>query len=553
MPSVVHAGSHRVRSFIGAVLLLLLPSSAALPRAQTFEGDLDPTFGTGGRVTTDFFNATDIAHSMAIQNDGKIVVAGEGKNLPSTISAFVLVRYTVDGVPDTSFGNAGKVITFFGSGQIGNIIDAAYAVVIQRDGKILAAGHTRISGHISIALARYNTDGSLDAEFGLGGTVTINPHGFDSEAYGLALQSDGKILVAGMRDSSRTRNDFLLVRYLADGTLDNDFGAGGFVSTDFAYPDEPFGSNDQAHGIVVQPDGKILLAGFRSHGASPGGSFPSDDFALARYNPDGSPDMSFGSVGKVTTDFGGSDYGDEVALQLDGKIVVAGSASQPNPGYFALSRYNSDGGLDNSFGFGGKVTTANTVVVGAAGMALAIQKDARIIAGGRSTTGWTLTRYNSGGSLDTSFGNGGVVQNTFSEFGDTVNAIAIQSDNKIVAAGNSFSSGTGSDIAVARYDALIFDVCVQDDSSGYLLQFNSTTADYQFTNCSGFTIGGVGLMTRRGSVVTLQQNGPDRRVMAKVDGSVNKGTASVQVFSRGTTFTITDTNTLNNTCSCANH
>jgi len=215
---------------------------------------------------------------------------------------------------------------------------------------------------------------------------------FGGSDYGfsVALQPDGKIVVAGYAGG-----DFALARYNSDGALDTSFGSGGKVTTDFGGSYHPDGFS-----VALQPDGKIVVAGYA------GG-----DFALARYNSDGALDTSFGSGGKVTTDFGGSDAGYSVALQPDGKIVVAGYAGLD----FALARYNSDGALDTSFGTGGKVTTDFSGGRDV-GYSVALQPDGKIVVAGYAGVDFALARYNSDGALDTSFGSGGKVTTDFRRF-----------------------------------------------------------------------------------------------------------------------------------------
>jgi uncharacterized delta-60 repeat protein len=240
-----------------------------------------------------------------------------------------LARYNPDGSPDSTFGTYGKVTTDFGH------TDRALALIIQENGKIVAVGE---SYPAALALVRYNSDGSLDSSFGIGGKVVSEFADSDQETVNSALiQRDGKIVVAGhtFRASGGSNVDpdmnFILVRYNPDGSLDPTFGAGGRVTTDF-------GGLDGANALAIQSDGKLVAAGVGARA----GSLLGDEFALARYNPDGSLDPTFGTGGKVRTDFGGSglagpDAAYAVAIQPDGKIIAAGWGGAGRD--FALARY----------------------------------------------------------------------------------------------------------------------------------------------------------------------------------------------------------------------
>ena len=315
------------------------------------DGSLDPNFGTGGIVMTDFaYNdnaalVADSASSVAIQADGKIIAVGDVFN--GTNSDFALARYNADGSLDTSFGTDGRVTTNFVSGyadpscvkevsqetDIASSSDAARSLAIQADGKIVIAGSVSppsycgylVSTNYDFALARYNTDGSLDTSFGIGGKVMTDFASSDDEAYSVVIQN-GKIIAAGYASNGSNRKDFALARYNADGSLDPSFGTGGKVTTDFA------SSYDYANSVAIQADGKIIAAGSANNGTN--------DFALARYNADGSLDPGFGTGGKVTTDFASHyDYADSVAIQADGKIIVAGNTFNGTNNNFALARY----------------------------------------------------------------------------------------------------------------------------------------------------------------------------------------------------------------------
>ncbi len=262
------------------------------------DGSLDLSFGTDGRVVTDFALEADIATAVAVQADGKLLVAGYNDD-------FILARYNPDGSLDTTFDGDGAVMTDF-SGSV----DYARAVLLQGDGKIILAGYTDGIGGYDFALARYNTDGSLDTSFDGDGKVVNDLSGNSDYLQAAVLQADGKIVVGGSSDGISI--DFVLARYNTDGSLDTSFDGDGLLSTDID------GSFEQCTALVMQPDGKILAAGFTEN---PGNY----NFALVRYNPDGSLDPTFDGDGKLESDLTGSNdriFG--MALQPNGKIVVVG-------------------------------------------------------------------------------------------------------------------------------------------------------------------------------------------------------------------------------------
>ena len=420
-----------------SALLLVLSFAHSVDAAP---GDLDTTFGTGGRVVTDF-GGSEETPALALQPDGRIVVAGSsflffGFN-------FALARYNPDGTLDLSFGQGGRVLTSFGRSE------RARSLALQPDGRIVVAG----SSGFDFALARYNPDGSLDSSFGVGGKVTTDFSGtgrFEEEAHAVALQPDGKIVVAGTADEVGPGDfDFALARYNLDGSLDSSFGVAGLVLTDL----NGNGSFDEASALVLQPDGKIVVAGSVEAPRGPGLGF-GVDFALARYNPDGSLDSSFGVAGVVLTDLNGNgsfDRAHAVALQPDGKIVVAGSSSD---GGFALARYHPDGSLDSSFGTEGVVLTD----VGGEARALVLQADGKIVVAGSgagsSNADFALARYNANGSLDDTFGVAGLVLTDLSGNGtdQAASALVLQPDGKIVVVGTSSFPDGPSDFALARYE-----------------------------------------------------------------------------------------------------
>jgi uncharacterized delta-60 repeat protein len=421
---------------IGAFLI-----SASCQTALAAAGDLDLSFGIGGKVTTDFIGSDDSVHALVRQPDGKLVAAGSTSTSSNT--DFALARYHPDGSLDSSFGIGGKATTDFAGG-----FDSASALVLQPDGKLVAAGSSSTGANGVFALARYHSDGSLDSSFGSGGKVTTVFAGGVDSASALVLQPDGKLVVAGFTTGGGGA-DCALARYNSDGSLDSSFGSGGKVTTNFVA-----GGTCLAYALVLQPDGKLVSAGWAYTGGL------GTDFALVRYNADGSLDSSFGSGGKVATNFykgfseESSDEAHALVLQPDGKLVAAGSINLDLDYHFGLARYNSDGSLDSGFGIGGKVIT-NPGGFFEQVSALVLQPDGKLVAAGIAAGGtdFQLVRYNSDGGLDTSFGGGGKVTTDFSGNFDWAYALVLQPDGKLVAAGYAVHSDivTNADFALARY------------------------------------------------------------------------------------------------------
>ena len=360
---------HLLCGMLCAVLLLLPAAGRANP------GDLDPTFGIGGKVTTGI-GTDDYGYAVAIQADGKLVVAGETNNGINYDVA--LVRYNANGTLDATFGTGGKVTTAVGTSD-----EAAYALAIQADGKLVVAGETFNGSTWDFALVRYNANGTLDATFGTGGKVTTAVGTSDEAAYALAIQADGKLVAAGETDVGSNNYDFALVRYNANGALDPTFGTGGKVTTAIGTRD------DVASAVAVQADGKLVAAGDTGDGGN-------NYFALARYNANGTLDATFGTGGKVTTAIGTLDYAYALAVRPDGKLVAAGETFNGSTTDFALARYNANGTLDPTFGTNGMVKTAIGTRDDAAS-ALAIQADGKLVAAGETDNGtnydFALARY----------------------------------------------------------------------------------------------------------------------------------------------------------------
>ncbi len=335
-----------------------------------------------------------------------------------------------DGSLDASFGDGGIVVTVFNSGSGSGI----NALAIQPDGKIVAAG----DAPGGFGLARYNADGSLDVVFGESGKLVtaVGPY---AGCRTIALQSDDKIVAAGTA-ANGFNHDVVVVRYTATGTLDTSFNTTGTAITDIG------GGHDQAFALALQADGRIVVGGYAD-------TAQGRNFAVLRYQTDGSLDPLFGTGGKVATPLGISQI-NALGIQSDGKIVAAGYQTNDNFWQAAVVRYNADGTLDSTFDGDGIVAT----MVGnwrSAAQVLALQPDGKIVIAGYSgtttmPTDFLLIRYNADGSPDATFGTGGVVLTDIGGGADSANAVAIQLDGNIVAAGEAFV-GQATAIAVARY------------------------------------------------------------------------------------------------------
>lgn len=492
-------------------------------------GSLDTSFGTGGVVIVLY--STSLASDVTVQSDGRIVVVGQ-------FDAYGLLRYNQDGSPDQSFGQAGRVVgyanviaiqtdgkilvdgSFFDSFGPGGLVlsdfgvvrynadgsldtgfgasgmakagvsgrdERATGIVVQADGKIVLAGNSDLLSIVGegngdvvragdFALASFNPDGSLDADFGDGGVVRTDLGSADDSVGGVVVQAGGRIVLTGQTSRWRSATDFALAGYTSGGLLDTEFGARGIIITDFTASGQ-----ESVSAVTRQPDGKLVVAGTTL--GSPGLGNSTNNFALARYNPDGSLDTRFGQNGRVITDLaqvrGGRAAG--VAVQNDGKIIVVGTGSRGlRPGTYpsiVLVRYQPDGRLDRSFGDGGKVFL-DELVLGikvADVTGLVIQSDGKIAVAFTALTfnsnnnyreehEFAVLRFNRDGRLDVDFGYGGLAITDFASdplidgwdnFGSEAAAldVALQSDGKIIVAGKVFNSfGFSYDFALARFN-----------------------------------------------------------------------------------------------------
>ncbi|MFO0736752.1 MAG: hypothetical protein U0270_12785 [Labilithrix sp.] len=401
-------------------------------------GMLDTSFGAGaapGSVVLPVGAGDDYGYTMAVQADGKILVAGRAAE---NLGDFAVVRLDRDGKLDPTFGQGGKVMTDIAGGA-----DTAYAIGVQADGKIVVAG-TALNGASGqdFALVRYEANGELDASFGAGGKVTTAFSSDADTAYALLLEADGSIVVGGDANSgaSTTGLDFALARYAPDGKLQ-------WKTTS---PISSGSGRDSIYSLAKQEiDGKSFLVAAGGEG----------DFAVARYDLEGKLDPSFAKQGKIAPPFESAiGAARAVAIDANGNIVVAGHRGHD----FALVRLDRTGDLDQSFGDHGKVITEVSKDNWDEAQAVAIESDGKIVAGGwtyeggSSSANFTLVRYDPSGKLDPVFGGTGIVISEIATTGkpDTANAIVLQSDERVpttrvLAAG--FASTSNSEFAIARY------------------------------------------------------------------------------------------------------
>jgi len=320
------------------------------------DGTLDPSFGAGGITTFQYAGSDTRGYAVAIQSTGNIVVAGWGYPLFGSNKDFLLVRFSgVDGSIDPTFGSSGATSTAISplSNAFGN--DEAHAIAIQKTtDNIVVAGFSYTATDNDFALVHYTPNGAVDnTTFGSNAIATLNINNTD-EASGVAFQSDGSVVVGGSSNIGAS-GDFTVARYTSAGALDvTNFGAPGYVVTDLNTANGNVGaSDDKATALAIQSDGKIVVAG--SIGLS-----GKTDAAVVRYTSSGALDNAvgtgFGTTGIVTTNFAVFNSDDDVnALKIegDGKILIAGT-TESNPYDLMLIRYTPTGGLDPAFGTGGK-------------------------------------------------------------------------------------------------------------------------------------------------------------------------------------------------------
>jgi uncharacterized delta-60 repeat protein len=429
-------------------LAVLLPASGASAAAP---GELDPSFGTGGKVQEPF-GPESYSGGVAVQADGKIVVAGT----PEESQGFSIARLLPNGSLDSSWGEGGVVTTPLGK------FASAFDVAVQPDGKIVAVGEAPGAKDEDFAIVRYLSNGELDPSFGEGGIVVLPVGEFGDQGRVVALGPGGRIAVVGISDLASFRGAVGVAMLESNGNPEAAFAGDGTTVLQ-----TESGEDDRGEGVDFQPDGKIVIAD--STGAGIG-----DGFTLIRLGLDGKPDPSFGSEGVVETPIpgeGGVEEGriSDVVVQPDGKIVGGGygvdsvGMTAETVIKFELVRYLPNGELDPSFGSGG-FAGVRLPSNYSFGRKLALAADGKLILGGtydanpnplEEAEAPALMRFNPNGSLDSSFGNGGIVIGTLGAGveEESIEGLALQPDGKIVTSGSRFAEPGGGSGVVSRYIA----------------------------------------------------------------------------------------------------
>jgi len=446
-----------------ALILVVLAALSISMAASAASGNLDPTFGAGGVVLTDFGSSSDAGLRVDLSPDGNKIYT-LGTTLVNSVRTPTLARYYQNGALDNGFSGDGKlVITVekFGACDFG----------VQSDGKVIVAGAT---ARDNFTLVRYLSNGALDTTFGQNGVSTFSM-GPDFQVWckDMALQPDQKIIVFGSEITTQSNHtDFFVTRFNTDGSPDDTFVAHGFHIIDKSYfPDSQF---NYGWGIAIQSNGKIILSGGMQ-------DYEGDSqISLARLTVDGFLDSSFGTNGKGTLTVplpGYFMHKNSVALQVDGKILVAGTASDWGENRdLALARFNSNGTLDSSFGI---VTT--DFGEEEEGKAILIQKDGRIMLAGTISNAtdsrFLLVRYNADGSLDSSFGSGGKLVNDITLASEGVESANLQVDGKLLVIG-----AANGDMLTARYDMgatgaspIVKTIASNPIQDGWILESNETS------------------------------------------------------------------------------
>jgi uncharacterized delta-60 repeat protein len=416
-----------IRSVLSFGIFLVASQTCAAP------GDLDTTFSTDGKRTLSFFNENSRAEAVMVRPDGRIVVAGTCSLSPS---AFCITQMSATGTIDLTFGSQGTGVEVV---AINSTSNTATAAAMQPDGKVVVAGYCLEGTRYDFCLARFTVGGRLDSSFGSGGKIATDVTDSSDFAYALAIQPDGKIVVVGQCGSS-TFGNFCVVRYHSHGALDTSFSGNGIQATDIV-------RDDKANAVAIQPDGKIIVAGVCTDTTS-----ASDERGcVVRYTSAGVVDTGFPKTPVLN---GGRSKVEAIVLQPDGRFILIGYCSETiGDNGACLSRYNTDGSFDTTFSSlpqPGVLFTPRAAV---------LQPDGKIAIAAAAFSGgvprFVVALYQSDSTLDKSFSADGLAYADFAETDDYAQAIALQPDGKLVLAGYCQipETGVSTNMCVARFEA----------------------------------------------------------------------------------------------------
>ncbi len=412
------------RAFVGVTIALATLAHAA-------PGDLDNTFSADGKRTLSFFNESSRAEAVMVRPDGRIVVAGTCDLTPS---AFCIAQISATGTLDLAFGSQGNGVEIVAINSDGSRVTAA---VMQPDGKVIVAGYCQEGTRYDFCLARFTVGGRLDSSFGSGGKIATDVTASSDFARALAIQPDGKIVVVGQCGNS-TFGNFCVVRYHSHGALDNSFSGNGIQATDIV-------RDDNATAVAIQPDGKIIVVGTCADSTS----VTEERFCIVRYTTSGVVDTGFPKMPARGGDFSSAKA---VVIQPDGRFVVAGECEiGVSNNRACLSRYNADGSTDTTFR-STPLAEANFKPVAAVFQAdgkIAVAAYKGVL----ESTRFVIALYNSDGTLDQSFSADGQSEADFAGTGDFASAITAQTDGKFVVAGYCNDYVGSINMCVARFEA----------------------------------------------------------------------------------------------------
>jgi uncharacterized delta-60 repeat protein len=466
-------------------------------------GTLDPSFGNNGIVLSPIGVSATEAKTILLQPDGKIILAGETMAVEGQPANIALARYNADGSPDTSFGSNG--ITLVPTPGFSNFI---FASILLPNGKIILGGGAAppgVGGVSRSILARFNNDGSLDTSFGVQGLVyTLITSG--SDIYALTRQTDGKIVAAGTSNNLNGYPICTMIRYDSLGNLDSDFGTNGIVTTMV----NPVFCQFTSIGLL--PDGRIVAGGSTING----NYLNHISFLLVRYMHDGSLDPTFGDQGiDLSGTLGETSFSFGLNICTDGKIILAGRQADASGG-FAAAKYNPDGGLDQTFGNQGSVTTSLGNPLQDLCRAITVQPDGKILLTGVSypVSGSPLLgliRYTANGILDSLFGTNGI---TTTDMGNDLNygtGITLQPDGNILVSSSFSIDYNQNDFAIARFIGGDYPVGVPPGFQSENLKIfpNPVVDNLNIDNPSGATNGNLSIYNITGlEILNLPITGP---------------------------------------------